>query len=363
MSEANEKKNKKYGKIIAIILIALVTVTAAVIGIRLIVGSNHETVDSRPVVKVAAPETRTVEVYTEQIGTVQPAESVNVLAMLGGEILEVNFNAGDKVKKGDVLLVINSDSLKSLEIQMNSAKIQNEDAQTALERTKVLFDTGAVSQSALEQAQSGAEKAQLAYDAAKNQYDVQKKYSTITAPVSGTVEYKNAEVHSFAAQGSPVAVISGEGKTSVAFGVSEDSMKTVKPGDQVYVYKQGYEGYGNITEINTMIGQNGLFNVKAELDDPEDLTTNARVIVNILKNRAEDAMTIPLSAVYHDGGDSFVYVLKDDNTIAKTVFTPGIDDGEFIVVEDGLTKEDNVVYTWSRELYNGAEVTVNFDEQ
>ena len=215
MSEANEKKNKKYGKIIAIILIALVTFTAAVIGIRLIVGSNHETVDSRPVVKVAAPETRTVEVYTEQIGTVQPAESVNVLAMLGGEILEVNFNAGDKVKKGDVLLVINSDSLKSLEIQMNSAKIQDEDAQTALERTKVLFDTGAVSQSALEQAQSGAEKAQLAYDAAKNQYDVQKKYSTITAPVSGTVEYKNAEVHSFATQGSPVAVISGEANTTV----------------------------------------------------------------------------------------------------------------------------------------------------
>ena len=362
MSEAKEK-NKKYGKIIAIILIALVVVTAAVIGVRFIINSNHETVDSRPVVRVAVPETRTVEVYTEQIGTVQPAESVNVLAMLAGEILEVNFNAGDKVKKGDVLLVINSDSLKSLEIQMNSAKIQNEDAQTALERTKVLFETGAVSQSALEQAQSGAEKAQLAYDAAKNQYDVQKKYSTITAPVSGTVEYKNAEVHSFASQGSPVAVISGEGKTSVAFGVSEDSMKTVKPGDQVYVYKQGYEGYGNITEINTMIGQNGLFNVKAELDDPEGLTTNARVIVNILKNRAENAMTIPLSAVYHDGGESFVYVLKDDNTIAKTVFTSGIDDGEYIVVEDGLTKEDNVVYTWSRELYNGAEVTVNFDEQ
>ena len=362
MSEAKEK-NKKYGKIIAIILIALVVVTAAVIGVRFIINSNHETVDSRPVVRVAAPETRTVEVYTEQIGTVQPAESVNVLAMLAGEILEVNFNAGDKVKKGDVLLVINSDSLKSLEIQMNSAKIQNEDAQTALERTKVLFETGAVSQSALEQAQSGAEKAQLAYDAAKNQYDVQKKYSTITAPVSGTVEYKNAEVHSFASQGSPVAVISGEGKTSVAFGVSEDSMKTVKPGDQVYVYKQGYEGYGNITEINTMIGQNGLFNVKAELDDPDGLTTNARVIINILKNRAEDAMTIPLSAVYHDGGESFVYVLKDDNTIAKTVFTSGIDDGEYIVVEDGLTKADNVVYTWSRELYNGAEVTVNFDEQ
>ena len=100
MSETNEKKNKKYGKIIAIILIALVVVTAAVIGIRLIINSNHETVDSRPVVRVAAPETRTVEVYTEQIGTVQPAESVNVLAMLAGEILEVNFNAGDKVKKG-----------------------------------------------------------------------------------------------------------------------------------------------------------------------------------------------------------------------------------------------------------------------
>lgn len=363
MSEANEKKNKKYGKVIAIILIALVVVTAAVIGIRFIINSNHEVTDSRPVVKVTAPEIRTVEVYTDQIGTVQPAETVNVLAMLGGEILEVNFNAGDKVKKGDVLLVINSDNLKSLEIQRDSAEIQNNDAQTALERTKVLYETGAVSQSALEQAQSGAERAQLGYDAANEAYEIQKKYSTITAPISGTVEYKNAEVHSFATQGTPVAVISGEGKTSVVFGVSEDTMKTVKPGDQVYVYKQGFESYGNITEINSMVGQNGLYNVKAEIEYPDDITTNSRVIVNILKNKAEDAMSIPLSAVYHDGGESFVYVLQDDNTIKKTVFTSGIDDGEYIVVEDGLTKADNVVYTWSRELYNGAEVTVNFDEQ
>ena len=359
----SEGKNKKYGRIIAIILIALVVLVAAVIGIRFVINSKHEVTDSRPIVKVMNPEVRDVDVFTEQIGTVQPAETVNVLPMMAGEILEVHFNAGDEVKEGDLLVVVNSDSLSSLEIAVNSAKIQKDSAETNLDRTKALFETGAVSQAAFEQAQAAADGANLQYENAKSQYDTTKKYAYITAPISGVVEYKNAEVHKFASQGNPVAVITGSGKPSVTFGVSEDSRNAVNVGDSVYVYKTGYESLGKITEINNMVGQNGLYNVKAELEESEGLTTNSRVIVSILKNSEKQAMTIPLRAVYHDGGTSFVYVLKDDNTVAKTVFTPGIDDGEWVVVEDGLGSQDNVVYTWSREIYNGAEVVINYEEQ
>lgn len=361
MSGTEEKKNKKYGRIIAIILIALVVLIGAVMGIRFIVNSNHEVTDSRPVVRVTNPETRDVEVYTDQIGTVQPAETVNVIPMMAGEILEVNFNAGDKVREGDVLVVVNADGLNALKIQMDAAEITKDDAATNLERTKALYETGAVSKAGLEQAQSAAEGAELSYEAAKSQYDIQKKYANITAPISGTVEYKNAEVHGFASQGTPVAVISGTGGSSVTFGVTEDSVNTIKVGDTVGLTKTGYVGSAVITEISGMVGQNGLFNVKAELDNPEGLTTNSRVMVTLLKNKSENAVTIPLRAVYHDSGASFVYVLKDDNTLEKRVFTPGINDGVNIVVGEGLSQTDNVVYTWSRELYNGAEVVVDFN--
>lgn len=363
MSTRGEGKSRKYGKIIAIILIALVVITIAVIGIRLVIESHHEVTDSRPIVKVEVPQTRNVYVYTEQIGTVQPGETVNVVPMMAGEILEVNFNPGDKVREGDVLVVIKADALNTLKIALDASEIQLNDAMTNLERTKALYETGAVSKAMMEQAQSAADGARLSYESSKTQYDMQKDYAYIKAPISGTIQYKNAEVHSFASQGNPVASILGSGKASVTFGISEDSMNSIKEGDRIFVSKSGYEGYGTITEINSMVGQNGLYNVKAELDDAGDLTANSRVIVQVVKNKAEGVMTVPLKAVYHDGGESFVYVLKDDSTLEKRNFLAGIDDGNYIAVEGGLTEKDNVITSWSREIYNGAEVTVNYDGQ
>lgn len=349
-----------YGKVIKIILIALVVIVALVIGIRLIIQNTHKETKTSVVVKVEAPQHRDIAVYTKQIGTVSPAESVNVLAMMSGEILEVHFEPGQKVKKDDVLMVINSDALKSLEIAVNAAKISMEDAQTNLERTKVLYAAGAVSQAGLEQAESAAEGAKLQYDSAVQNYETQKKYSNIAAPISGTVQYKNGDVHDFAQQGQPVAVITADGKNEVTFGVSEDSLNAIEKGDVVYVSKSGYESTGTITEINNMIGQSGLYNVKATLDAEGGITNNSRVVVDVLKHYAEGTLTIPISAVYHSGDDSFVYILTNDNKAEKREFVPGIYDEDYIEVLSGIEENENVIYTWSKELYDKAEVVVNY---
>ena len=355
----NGQNKKNYGKTIKIILIALIVVVAAVIGIRIIMNNTHTENDERPIVKAENPQVRDLAVYTKQIGKVEPAESVNVLALMAGEILEVNFNAGDEVKEGDVLLVINSDSLKSLEIALESSSIQLEQAQTNLERTKALYATGAVSESNMEQVQAAADGAQLAYDNSKAQYENTKKYSTITAPISGTVEYKNAEVHDFASQGTPVAVISRKGKNAVTFGVSDDSLESISVGDKIYVSKGNYASDGIITEINGMIGQNGLYNVKADLTEEGGITTNSRVVVEVMKQRADGALTIPINSIYHSGDESFTYVLTDDNKAEKRTIVTGVYDDEYIQVLEGIDPSENVIYTWSKELFNGAEVVVN----
>ncbi len=350
---------KNYGRIVKWILIILVAAVAIIIGIRLIINSRHPAKDERPVVRVEMPQRRDISVFTEQIGTVHPSETVNVLAMMSGEILEVSFNAGDKVKKGDKLAVINSDGLKAVEIQVDAARIQLDAAKDNLERMTELYKTGAISQSSFEQVQAAAEGAQLSYDAAKENYDIQKKYSHITAPIDGTVEYKNAEVHKFAQQGSPLAVISGEGKNLVEFGVTEDSVNAIAPGDRVLVQKQGYESTGTITEINRMIGQNGLYSVKADLDLEGDISNNSRVVVTVLKKHADGALSVPITAVYHAGDTAFVYVLDEDNTAKKTEVETGIYDDEYMEIAEGLAETDKVIYTWSKELFNGAEVIVS----
>lgn len=71
-------------------------------------------IDTRPSVRTVSPSNRDIAVYTEQIGTIEPAQSVSVFPKIGGEVLSVNFNAGDIVKAGEVLATINSDALLHL---------------------------------------------------------------------------------------------------------------------------------------------------------------------------------------------------------------------------------------------------------
>ena len=69
-------------------------------------------------------------------------------------------------------------------------------------------------------------------------------------------------------------------------------------------------------------------------------------------------LTVPLSSVLYSGNDAFVYVYNDGQAVKRDI-TTGIYDDEFIAVKEGLTLNDDVISTWSNELYNGAQVIIS----
>ena len=77
--------------------------------------------ETRPTVSVEVPLTGDIVLYTELTGTVAPQSRAAILPKIGGEVLEVLFQAGDQVQAGQVLLRIDSDALTSLKLQMESA--------------------------------------------------------------------------------------------------------------------------------------------------------------------------------------------------------------------------------------------------
>ena len=99
----------------------------------------------------------------------------------------------------------------------------------------------------------------------------------------------------------------------------------------------------------------GLYNVKAGVDDIQDLTSGSKVEVSLVKARSTDSLTVPVSSVYYSDGKAFVYVLKDGKAVKKDV-TAGIYNDSDIVITEGLGSGDDVIYTWSKELYDGANV-------
>ncbi len=307
-----------------------------------------------PSVKVTQPETGNIELFRSLIGNVEPADMVYVIPMAAGEITAVYVNAGDYVEEGQVLCEIDTKQVESTRLQMESAQIQLQDAQTNLERMRVLYASGDISAQSFEQVENGVKSAQIAYDGAKLAYDYQMEFSNVTATISGKIESSSMEVHDMASQSSPLCVISGEGSKNISFSVTEAVLSQIKLGDTIRIEKSGSEYTGTITEVNTMVDPStGLFKVKAAVEDDGTLATGSSVKLYVTSDKAEGVMTIPVDAVYYDNGSPYVYTY-DNGTVHKVTVETGISDSEKMEILSGLAQEDQIIITWSSELYEGA---------
>ena len=74
-------------------------------------------------------------------------------------------------------------------------------------------------------------------------------------------------------------------------------------------------------------------------------------------------MTVPAECVNYDNGEAFVYVYENETGLAKKVFVEdGLVDAEKIEIVSGLEYDDQIIVSWSRELYDGAAVQIKTAE-
>ena len=316
-----------------------------------------------PTVTLEKPEIGNIELYRGLTGTVEPADMVTVTPKLGGEVTELLVKPGDMVSEGQIICQIDTKQVDSSRIAMETAAVNMTDAQANLSRMQVLYQTGDISQQAYEQTVNAAQLAKLQYESAKLAYDTQVEYSSITAPIGGMVESTGVEVHDTVSAQNVICVISGEGSKAVSFAVTEKIIGGLQVGDEIRIEKNGSEYIGKISEVSTMVDQaTGLFNVKASLDNAEALATGLSVKLYVISEKADNAVTIPVDAVYYEDGDPKVYIYSyDDNLVHKIDVETGVFDSERMEIKSGLSLEDNVIVTWSNELYEGASVNIAGD--
>ena len=338
---------------------AVVLLVAAGFVFKLVSGKEEAPqYETRPTVAVQTPVTGDITLYTELTGTVEPVSRASVMPKISGEILEVNFQAGDTVQAGQVLCKIDSDALRTMELQMQSASVAADTAARELARLQPLFDGGFVSQQQFQQAQDAATSARLAYETAKTQYDLQMEYTTVTAPIGGVIESSGIELHDHVSPSAPICVISGGDQLQVNFGVTEKVMKNMNVGDALTVEKNGSTYEGNLTEIGAMVNASGLYDAKAAVSQGASLTNGAKVKLTVVMDRAEGAMTVPVDAVNYDNGNAFVYCYED-GTAKKTMVEAGIYDSQNMEIISGLEADSQVIVTWSNELVDGQQVLLD----
>lgn len=324
-------------------------------------GGGQQQEVSYTVVKTEKPHYGNVSVSSSLTGTVEASDVVHIYAKASGDVTEVNVIAGDTVEAGQTLMTINTEQVESAQNQLDSAKVNLDSASSTLSRMQILYNGGDITAQEFEQYQDQYKSAQLSYESAKINYDKQVSYSTITAPISGRVESVGVDVYDNVSMNTELAVISGEGEKRITAYVSERMMQNLREGDEIQVYKNGNEYAGRLTEISSIVDSaTGLFKVKAELENTDDIATGSSVKIIMVTDRAENAMLVPVDAIYYSGGNAYVYVVEDGVARMRSVEV-GLYDSDVAEIKSGLTDDDNVVSTWSNNLYEGASVRL-YDE-
>lgn len=307
-------------------------------------------------VSAEPPGTGSIELETAVTGTIEPSDVVYLYARAAGDVTSVLVKAGDTVEAGQLLAVIDTKQVESAENAMESARLSYESAQSTLSRQELLYAGGDISEQEYEQYQNQAESSRLAYESAKMSYETQVEYSNITAPVSGVIESCSIEAFDHISANERLCVISGEGAQTLKFKVTERIAGNLTAGDELRVEKDGETYSGSITEVSGMAdASTGLFEVKGSINGADSVASGSVVKIYLVSDRAENVMTVPVDAVYFDGGVGNFY-LYQDGTVHKQQVEVGIFDSSLAEIQSGLTESDLVISTWSSELYEGSTV-------
>lgn len=253
-----------------------------------------------------------------------------------------------------------ADTYKSLEQAEAIKNITEEqvysDTQKIVDANKKAAAMGLESAAAgINSAQVGVEGAQVAIESAEYQLDMY----TLKAPISGVIEAVNVKEHDFASPNTPAYIISNKEAMTVTFYVSEGVRNTFQTGQKVTVDRNGKLFDGVITEIGSMVDQNtGLFVVKVSVGRPdESMLTGCSVKISADTYSQDNVLLIPYDAVYYDNGQPYVYVAVD-GVVARRDIETGIFDEQTMTVVSGLTTEDQLITSWSANLREGAEVSI-----
>ncbi len=163
-----------------------------------------------PLATVPAQFREVAQVYSAE-GVVEATRQATVSAQISGRVKEINFDIGDKVKKGQVILRIDEreadQAMAGSAAQARQAEAALQNAKSNYERSVQLFEQKFISQSALDKSQSDYKIAQeqaAASEAGAKQSELAQAYTSVTAPYSGVVSARMVELGEMVSVGKPL---------------------------------------------------------------------------------------------------------------------------------------------------------------
>lgn len=333
-------------------------------------------------VKAGTPLQKEVTEWDEYTGRIEALESVEIRARVSGYLDRVNFKDGDRVKKGDLLFVIDPRpyraELNRVEAELERARTRLELARNSLQRAEHLRKSKAISEEdydgrskAVRESAAEVRSAEAAAQTARLNLD----FTEIHAPIGGRIGRELITVGNLvnADQTLLTSIVSTD---PVYVYVDADERAVLKyrrlaetgqrtsardariPAELALLDETGFPHRGYIDYVEPrMDAGTGTLRARGVFPNPNELLSPgffARLRVHA--GQPHEALLIPERAIGTDQGQKFVWVAKADGSVEYRRIVPGAQFGSLRAVAEGLGPEDQVVIEGIQKLRPGVKV-------
>ena len=292
-------------------------------------------------------------------GIVQPdiARAVPVVSLASGRVVEIKARLGDSVKKGDVLLRVQSNDVSGA--YQTYLKAQNDErlAHTQLERAQVLYDKGAVAKSAMEQAEAAEADLKADLDAASEQLrllGIDKQHPSgvvsIVSPITGVITDQQVTTSS------GVQGLSGPNPFTIAdlsyvwivCDVYENDLDAARIGEYADIHLNAFPNQkltGRIDNILPILDPNiRTAKVRLEVKNPGTVRIGMFATATFYGKQPVTHAAVPAGAILHLHDRDWVYVpLGNERFRRAEVVTGNMLPNSQQEIVSGINPNDQVV--------------------
>mgnify|MGYP006163853457 FL=1 len=319
-------------------------------------------------VTVAIPQTSSLAQKISANGNLAAWQEAIVGAEANGlKITEVRVNVGDRVQRGDVLAVLQGDSLQAelaqAEGTLAEAAASAQEAKAQADRARSLQQQGFFSNAQLSQALAADASAQARVQSARALVQLQNvrlSQTQVRAPDAGVISARQATVGSVVGAGTELFRLIRQGRIEWRAEVTAAEIGRIQVGAPV--------------QIKAASGQLLQGKVRMVAPSVDAQTRNALVYVDLPAQTGSaragmyaqgeialgqsQALTVPQSAVVVRDGFSYVYRVGSDNRVSQLKVQTGRVVGEQIEIQSGVKPEDKLVASGGSFLSEGDTVKV-----
>ena len=380
MSKTSPKRPPSTRKRMILMLIAAIVVFGGVFGIKALIGAQtNKFFDNMPQ-PAAAVSTATARQLAwsddaEAVGTFVAVNGTDVTTESGGVVRSIEFDAGQPVRAGAVLVRLNTSNeeatLRALEASAKLARVQATRWQQLGKDKLVSLDDvqSRVTAAATAQAQVEAQRALIAQ-------------KTIRAPFSGVLGIRKVNLGQFVSPGDPIVSLQQLDPIHLDFSLPEQRIGELVEGTVVRARVDAMPGVvfdGKVTAIEPLVdAATRNFKAQATVQNPDGkLRPGSFAHVGFALGGERQVVVVPQTAVsFNPYGNALFVVektarkpgetdmqgkpLTGDKFIVKQRFVKtGATRGDLIAISEGLKAGEQVAASGLLKLRNDAEVTIN----